>query len=298
MRCSTSASADSSPASAPPPRRAPRSRDPRLRRPAIILASRPQPRREAGELGLTISATVSPAPAPAACRRRSAADDARCRARAGGPPRAARSPSRRLRSARCARARDPHSSSASRAAPSRSRSRAATSASRATRMASLSLSNRCAKSSCSHRRSSSRSRRYRLALAACRLRAARCRSSSKTRSSTRRQVLLRRFELQLGLPATRLELGDARRLLDQLAPIGRLRAEDLTDLALLDDGVALDADPHVHQQVLHVAQPADVAVDQILALPRPIEPAADLDVAGNRLVDERRIRRRRGGPRR
>ena len=50
-----------------------------------------------------------------------------------------------------------------------------------------------------------------------------------------RQVLLRRFELQLGGAAARLVLGDARGLFDQLAPIGRARAEDLPDLALLDD---------------------------------------------------------------
>ena len=96
------------------------------------------------------------------------------------------------------------------------------------------------------------------------------------------EVLLRRFELELGLAAARLELGDAGRFLDQLAAIGRLRAEDLADLALLDDGVALHADADVHQDVLHVAQADGVAVDQVLALAGAIEAAADLDVAGNR----------------
>ena len=96
------------------------------------------------------------------------------------------------------------------------------------------------------------------------------------------EVLLRRFELELGLAAARLELGDAGGFLDQLAAIGRLRAEDLADLALLDDGVALHADADVHQDVLHVAQADGVAVDQVLALAGAIEAAADLDVAGDR----------------
>ena len=96
------------------------------------------------------------------------------------------------------------------------------------------------------------------------------------------EVLLRRFELELGLAAARLELGDAGRFLDQLPAIGRLRAEDLADLALLDDGVALHADADVHQDVLHVAQADGVAVDQVLALAGAIEAAADLDVAGDR----------------
>src|SRR6185436_9314753 len=79
----------------------------------------------------------------------------------------------------------------------------------------------------------------------------------------------------------------AGRFFDQLPAIGRLRAEDLADLALLDDGVALYADADVHEDVLHVAQADGVAVDQVLALARSIETAADLDIAGDRrrLVD-------------
>ncbi len=101
------------------------------------------------------------------------------------------------------------------------------------------------------------------------------------------EVLLRRFELQLGLATARLELGDAGGLLDQLPAIGRLRAEDLADLALLDDGVALHADADVHQDVLHVAEADRVAVDQVLALAGAVEATADLDVPGDgrRLVD-------------
>ena len=71
-----------------------------------------------------------------------------------------------------------------------------------------------------------------------------------------REVLLRGLELQLrGAPA-RLVLRDAGRFFDQLPAIGRPRAEDLADLALLDDRVGLGAEAGVHQQIVHVAQPA------------------------------------------
>ena len=94
-----------------------------------------------------------------------------------------------------------------------------------------------------------------------------------------RQVLLRGFELELGGAAARLVLGDAGRFFDQRAALGRARRQDLADLALLDDGVRLDAEARVHQQVVDVAQPADLAVDQVLALAGSVQPAADLDVA-------------------
>ena len=82
------------------------------------------------------------------------------------------------------------------------------------------------------------------------------------------------------------------RLLDQLPAIGGPGAEDLADLALLDDRVALHAHARVHQQILHVLQAAGLAVDQVFALARSIEPAHQLDVADDqrRLVFEQRHR--------
>ena len=53
----------------------------------------------------------------------------------------------------------------------------------------------------------------------------------------------------------------------------------MADLALLDDGVGLRAEAGVHQQIVDVAQPADLAVDQVFALARSIQAARDLDVA-------------------
>ena len=58
-----------------------------------------------------------------------------------------------------------------------------------------------------------------------------------------REVLLRGLELQLGGPPPRLVLRDARGFLDEHAPVGRARAQDQPDLALLDDGVGLGAEP-------------------------------------------------------
>ena len=93
------------------------------------------------------------------------------------------------------------------------------------------------------------------------------------------QVLSCRLDLQLGGPAAALVFRYACRFFEQLAPFQRTCAQDLTDLALLDDRVRLDPHPGVHQQVLDVAQPADPAVDQVLALARPEQSPADLDIS-------------------
>ena len=89
------------------------------------------------------------------------------------------------------------------------------------------------------------------------------------------QVLLRGFELELGLAAAGLVLRDPGRLLDDRAPLRGLRREDLADLALLDDRVGLRAEPGVHEQLVDVAQAAELAVHQVLALAVPVEPARD-----------------------
>ncbi len=94
-----------------------------------------------------------------------------------------------------------------------------------------------------------------------------------------REVLAGGLQLELGRAAARLVLRDPGRLLEQLPAIRRPRAENHSDLALLDDGVGLGAQPRVHQQVVHVAQPAHAAVDQVLALARSVQPPRDLDLA-------------------
>src|SRR5690606_24829825 len=63
-----------------------------------------------------------------------------------------------------------------------------------------------------------------------------------------------------------------------------------SDLSLLDDGVGLHADAGVHQQILHVAQADHVAVDEVLALTRPVQAPRHLDVAGQDDVGQVRHR--------
>src|SRR3954471_17975682 len=99
------------------------------------------------------------------------------------------------------------------------------------------------------------------------------------------EILLRRFELQLRGAPPRLVLRDPSGLFDQLAAVGRTRAEDHPDLALLDDRVVLRAEAGVHQQIVDVAEAAHVAVDQVLAFARTIEPAGDFALARHRLDD-------------
>ena len=98
-----------------------------------------------------------------------------------------------------------------------------------------------------------------------------------------RQVLARGLELELGGAPPRLIPGDAGGFLDELTAIGRPRAEDQADLALFDDGVGLRAEPGVHEQLVHVAQPAHLTVDQVFALTRPVQASGHFDFARDRL---------------
>jgi hypothetical protein len=114
-----------------------------------------------------------------------------------------------------------------------------------------------------------------------------------------RQVLLRRLELQLGGAPARLVLRHPRGFFDQHPPFGRPRRQDLADLPLLDDRVRLDAEAGVHEQIVDVTQAADLSVDQVFALARSIQPAADLHVARDqRLIVEEEVGRRIGRRRR
>ena len=94
------------------------------------------------------------------------------------------------------------------------------------------------------------------------------------------QVLLRAFELEFRQPFAGLELGDARGLFDDRTAIERTRAEDLPDAALLDNGVVFGAEAGSEKDILDVAKPAELAVDQVLALPRPEKLARDGQLGG------------------
>ncbi len=89
------------------------------------------------------------------------------------------------------------------------------------------------------------------------------------------QVGLHRLQLPQRLLLALAVLEDAGRLLDQGAPGLGAGVQDVVELALPDDHVHLAAQAGVGQQVLDVEQPAAVAVDGVLALPRPEHEAAD-----------------------
>ena len=61
-------------------------------------------------------------------------------------------------------------------------------------------------------------------------------------------------------------LGDAGGLLKDLPPVAALGGEDLVDLPLADDRVALLAHAGIQEELRHVLQPDGLAVDVVLAL--------------------------------
>ncbi len=85
-------------------------------------------------------------------------------------------------------------------------------------------------------------------------------------------------ELQLRPVAAPLELAEARCLLDERAPLRRLRGEDLLDAALPDDGVHLPAEPDVGEHLDDVGAAHVRAVDEVLALAAAVKPACDREL--------------------
>ena len=94
------------------------------------------------------------------------------------------------------------------------------------------------------------------------------------------QVFLRARQAALGLLLAVAEAGNARRLLKHLAPLGAFAADYLGDAPLADDRVSVPAEPGVHQQLVHVAEPDLLAVDVIFALAAAVVPARYRDLFG------------------
>ena len=80
------------------------------------------------------------------------------------------------------------------------------------------------------------------------------------------QVLLRALQLTLGLLLTMAELGDAGGLFEDLAALTGLDGQNLIDLTLTDDGIALAAHTGVHEQLVHVLEAHHLLIDVILRL--------------------------------
>ena len=131
------------------------------------------------------------------------------------------------------------------------------------------------------------SRVARLAVAACLagLRSARSAAGFPPRRRCRKAAAGSARRVRGGGPAAgflRFELADAGRLFEDQPPVARRRLQQHVDLALLDDAVGFGGDAGAGEQVADVAQPAGLAVDQILALAAAIDAARDVHVAASR----------------
>ena len=93
-------------------------------------------------------------------------------------------------------------------------------------------------------------------------------------------------ELELGPVLAALELAEPGGLLDEVAPVLRLRGEHRVDLALRDDRVHRAAEPDVGEQLDEIGAPHGSLVDEVLALAATDEPARDRDLAVVDLVAE------------
>ena len=89
-------------------------------------------------------------------------------------------------------------------------------------------------------------------------------------------------ELGLGALPASLELAQSRGLLDQPTALVRSRQQHLIDRALGDDAVQVAPEAGLGEQVAHVEAPHGLAIEQVVAVARAIEPAHDRElVAGD-----------------
>src|SRR5208337_1437446 len=93
------------------------------------------------------------------------------------------------------------------------------------------------------------------------------------------QVLACAFKPQLGQPLLGLETCNAGGFFNNRAAIVRLGAQQLPDALLADDGVTFRPQARAHENVLNVAQPAKLAVQQVFALAGAEQPPRDDDLA-------------------
>ena len=95
-------------------------------------------------------------------------------------------------------------------------------------------------------------------------------SDSRSRFCSTRSSRRSDFDL-LGL-----EAADAGRFFEDQPPLARRRLQQDVDLALLDDAVGFGGHARAGEQIANVAQPAGLAIDQVLALAAAIDAARDV----------------------
>src|SRR4029077_18930431 len=136
----------------------------------------------------------------------------------------------------------------------------------------------------------SRISEYRRAFAACRFSEPSCFSTSTTMSFTRDKFT---FDDSSFASASRffvLNFVTPSRFFDNCPPLQRLRRKNQPDAPLLDNRVRVRPQSHAHKHLLNIAQPRHSSVDQILALPRAVQPPANHHFA--RLHRQNRLLRR------
>ncbi len=104
-----------------------------------------------------------------------------------------------------------------------------------------------------------------------------------------REVRLHGVELAEGLLLAPAVLEDAGGLLDEAAALLGRGLQHAVEAALADDDVHLAAEARVAQQLLHVQQPADVAVDRVLAGAVAEQRAADASPRRTRSAARHRL---------
>ena len=104
-----------------------------------------------------------------------------------------------------------------------------------------------------------------------------------------RQVGFGRAQLLLGILAPRVEAGNARRFLEQLAPLDRLGSDDRADPALADQRGRMRARRCVGEQQRHVLLPHVLAVEPVGRARAALDPPGDLALAAGIVVARRAV---------
>src|SRR6185369_3151418 len=91
------------------------------------------------------------------------------------------------------------------------------------------------------------------------------------------KILFCRFNLFERHLLSRLVLCDAGSLFDKKSALLRLGHQDHADPALLDDGISACAYPGIHEKFGYVHEATGGLVQEILALPVPVQPPGNLD---------------------
>ena len=95
-----------------------------------------------------------------------------------------------------------------------------------------------------------------------------------------REIDLGGLELGLGKALFGFVFRNSGGFVDDRAAIRGLGTQNLSDASLFDDGVRIRPEANTHEEFLYIAQPSSAAIDEIVALARAVQPAANYDFTG------------------